>query len=77
MRCAGCGSGYHGDATNGRRRIRHAARPACGPSATYRAERYPPERATDREVGVVTTAQLVWILGPRLPEPDGTAYSDE
>jgi DNA-binding NarL/FixJ family response regulator len=23
------------------------------------------------KVGAETTAQLVWILGPRLPEPDG------
>jgi DNA-binding NarL/FixJ family response regulator len=23
------------------------------------------------KVGAATTAQLVWILGPRLPEPDG------
>jgi len=35
-----CGSTNHGDATNNRRRIRHACRPACGPSATYRAERF-------------------------------------
>jgi hypothetical protein len=45
----------------------------------------PAGRATDREVGVVaavleagstTTAQLVWILAPRLPEPDGSAPDD-
>jgi len=29
------------------------------------------------KVGATTTAQLVWILAPRLPEPDGTAHSDE
>ena len=40
MRCVTCGSGYHGDANNDRRRIRHADRPACAASATYRAERY-------------------------------------
>lgn len=28
-------------------------------------------------VGVEATTQLVWILGPRLPEPEGTAPSDE
>ncbi len=75
---------------------------------------HPAERATDREVGVVTavlvtgsekaaahrlglshstvkhhlanarskvgadtTAQLAWILGPRLPEPEGMAEADE
>lgn len=40
MRCAACGSRYHGDAGNGYRRVRHSRRPACSPSATYRAERY-------------------------------------
>ena len=40
MRCARCESPYHGDAGNGHRRIRHSLRPACAPSATYRAERY-------------------------------------
>jgi DNA invertase Pin-like site-specific DNA recombinase len=40
MRCTVCGSGYHGDAGNGYRRVRHSHRPACWPSATYRAERY-------------------------------------
>ncbi len=29
------------------------------------------------KVGVVTTAQLVWILAPRLPEPEGKALADE
>lgn len=29
------------------------------------------------KVGAANTAQLVWILGPRLPEPNGTAHSDE
>ena len=28
-------------------------------------------------VGAVTTAQLVWILSPRLPEPEGRARADE
>ena len=27
-------------------------------------------------VGAETTAQLVWILAPRLPEPEGVADSD-
>ena len=40
MRCIHCDSTFHGDAGNGYRRVRHARRPACGPSATYRAERY-------------------------------------
>jgi hypothetical protein len=29
------------------------------------------------KVGATTTAQLVWILDPRLPQPDGTAQADE
>jgi DNA-binding NarL/FixJ family response regulator len=28
------------------------------------------------KVGAETTAQLVWILAPRLPEPDGGAQTD-
>ena len=29
------------------------------------------------KAGVTTTAQLVWILAPRLPEPEGVARTDE
>jgi DNA-binding NarL/FixJ family response regulator len=29
------------------------------------------------KVGAETTAQLVWILAPRLPEPEGVAPADE
>jgi DNA-binding NarL/FixJ family response regulator len=29
------------------------------------------------KVGATTTAQLVWILGPRLPEPKVQAQSDD
>ena len=29
------------------------------------------------KVGATTTAQLVWILAPPLPEPDGMARTDE
>jgi DNA-binding CsgD family transcriptional regulator len=29
------------------------------------------------KVGATTTAQLVWILAPRLPEPEGAAEPDE
>ena len=29
------------------------------------------------KVGAETTAQLVWILAPRLPEPDGMGQPDE
>ena len=29
------------------------------------------------KAGAETTAQLVWILAPRLPEPEGLAHADE
>lgn len=29
------------------------------------------------KVGAATTAQLVWILAPRLPEPEGMAPPDD
>ena len=29
------------------------------------------------KVGAETTAQLVWILSPRLPEPEGGPQTDE
>jgi DNA-binding NarL/FixJ family response regulator len=29
------------------------------------------------KVGATTTAQLVWILAPRLPEPEGAAAKEE
>ena len=29
------------------------------------------------KVGAATTAQLVWILAPRLPAPEGMAQTDE
>jgi DNA-binding NarL/FixJ family response regulator len=29
------------------------------------------------KVGATTTAQLVWILAPRLPEPEGVADTEE
>ena len=29
------------------------------------------------KVGAETTAQPVWILAPRLPEPEGTAQAEE
>ena len=29
------------------------------------------------KVGATTTAQLVWILAARLPEPEGGAQTDE
>ena len=37
MRCAVCGSPYRGDASAGKRRVRHIHRPACSPSYTHHA----------------------------------------
>jgi hypothetical protein len=36
----------------------------------------PPGDARSK-VGATTTAQLVWILAPRLPEPEGTTQADD
>ncbi len=33
--------------------------------------------ASARSRGAETTVQLVWILGPRLPEPEGRVQADE
>ena len=38
LSCAHCGCHYHGDATNGIRRVRHVRRPSCTSSLTQRAE---------------------------------------
>ena len=76
MRCVHCESTYHGDAGNGYRRIRHARRPACGPSATYRAERYEQQVAALFDGVKLTESDLTRVLdamrsaGPRRSEPD-------
>ena len=73
MRCLTCGSGYHGDAGNGTRRIRHSRRPACGPSATYRADRYEEQLALsfdDLRFDEVNIEQvLAAIRGAAVPAP--------
>ena len=51
-----------------------AAAPPARPVALDR-EAPPGERPV--EGGAETTAQLVWILAPRLPEPEGVAQADE
>ena len=63
MRCVHCGSTYHGDAGNGYRRIRHARRPACGRSATYRAERYEEQIATLFDRVTLNEPDLQGVLG--------------
>ncbi|MGH2511771.1 MAG: recombinase family protein, partial [Candidatus Limnocylindrales bacterium] len=81
MRCIGCGSTYHGDANNDRRRIRHALRPACGPSATYRAERFEEQLATlfdrvrlsDADIGQVLRAMRGSTAAPATADPDAVA----
>jgi len=63
MRCLLCGSTYYGDANNGLRRIRHGLRPACGPSASYRAERYEEQVASLMEKVSLTDADVRAALG--------------
>jgi DNA invertase Pin-like site-specific DNA recombinase len=63
MRCIHCDSTFHGDAGNGYRRIRHARRPACGPSATYRAERYEDQIAKLFGRVRLTQSDLQRVLG--------------
>ncbi len=77
MRCIHCGSAFHGDANNNRRRIRHARRPACGPSATYRAERFEGQiarlfdrvRLSDADVAQVLRAMRGTTPAPEAPDP--------
>jgi len=77
MRCIHCGSAYHGDANNDRRRIRHARRPACGPSATYRAERFEAQiadlfdrvRLSDADVAQVLRAMRGTAPAPAVSDP--------
>ena len=82
MRCVHCGSAYHGDANNDRRRIRHARRPACGPSATYRAERFEAQIADlfDRvrlsEADVADVLRAMRGTTPALPVPDPAALAE-
>lgn len=77
MRCILCGSTYFGDANNGLRRIRHGLRPGCGPSASYRAERYEDQVAnlmgrvnlTDTDLGAVLGAMRHATAAKREPDP--------
>ena len=63
MRCVHCESTFHGDAGNGYRRIRHARRPVCGPSATYRAERYEEQIAALFDRVTLDESDLRQVLG--------------
>ena len=79
MRCLACGSRYHGDANNGRRRIRHSRRPVCAPSATYRADVYEEQLARRFDGLTFSDADLAQILAAMrstripVPEPDPDA----
>ncbi len=83
MRCVHCDSTFHGDAGYGYRRVRHTLRPACGPSATYRAERYEDQVAarfdgvslTDADVRVVLDAMRAQVPRPAQPDPTELALS--
>lgn len=79
MHCAACGSRYHGDAGNGTRRIRHGLRPACGPSATYRADRYERQVADRLNRMTFTDADMAQVLAAMRrtgPAPDPVAPVD-
>jgi len=82
MRCLGCGSTYFGDANNGKRRIRHGLRPACGPSASYRAERYEEQVALLMDTVSLTDSDLHAVLGamrratPAIPRSDPAALAE-
>ena len=77
MRCATCGSGYHGDPNGGTRRVRHSIRPACGPSASYRADRFEGQiadllggiRFKDGDIAQVLTAMRTVASSPVAPDP--------
>jgi hypothetical protein len=77
MRCITCGSTYHGDAAKGYRRVRHAKRPACGTSATYRADRFEAQVATlmdrvrfdDHDVARILTAMRSASGASDAPDP--------
>ena len=62
MRCVECGSGYHGDANGGKRRIRHSRRPACSASATYAAEPYEEQLARVFDAVRLTEADITQVL---------------
>lgn len=85
MRCIHCDSTFHGDASNGYRRVRHARRPACGPSATYRAERYEDQVAALFDDAALDGSDLRRVLGamraqapqPLRPDPAETERARE
>jgi len=76
MGCLGCGSGFHGDAGNGYRRIRRSARPACRGQATYRAESYEAQLARSFDDQKFEEADIEQVLAQcgsarcRLPAPN-------
>ena len=68
MRCVRCGSSYHGDANRNLRRIRHARRPACSPSATYRAEHYEEQIARLFDRVELTEPDIARVLEAMTPQ---------
>ena len=81
MRCIHCDSTFQGDSGNGYRRIRHARRPVCAPSATYRAERYEDQVAALFDGATLEEADVRLVLGlmrsteARPVEPDPSVLS--
>jgi hypothetical protein len=76
MRCIRCDSTFHGSAANGYRRVGHTWRTACGPSATYPAERYEEQISALFDQVTLSAADVHQVLHamrtgePPAPEPD-------
>jgi len=85
MRCVRCESTCQGDAANGYRCIRHARRPACGPSATYRVERYEEQIAAlfqrvtlvESDLRQVLRAMRSQAVPPAEPDPSELVIARE
>jgi DNA invertase Pin-like site-specific DNA recombinase len=85
MRCIHCDSTFQGDSGNGYRRIRHARRPVCSPSATYRAERYEDQVAALFDGATLDDADVRLVLGvmratqaqPVVPDPSQLGFARE
>jgi site-specific DNA recombinase len=73
LRCVYCGSPYHGDASNGIRRVRHTNRPRCGRFASHRAELIEGQLAELMDLVQLSDADVAAVLAAlqrlRPPEP--------
>ena len=82
MRCTRCQSSYQGDANGGTRRVRHVLRPACGPSASHRADQHEDQVARVLERVHLIEDDVTQVLGAirrvadaptPAPDPDAVA----